>query len=81
MAKKKFLYDVTVEDYSMMDTFCNIPADTFREAAVIAKKRFVRRYWNNKLLKAHMEMRSDNYSDRVPDPPNSSLRPRGRSHY
>lgn len=58
--KKKYLYDVTVEDYSMMDTFYNIPADTFQEAAQIAKKRFVRRYWNRKLLKAHMETKSEN---------------------
>ena len=58
--KKKYLYDVTVEDYSMMDTFYNIPADTYQEAAQIAKKRFVRRYWNRKLLKAHMETKSDN---------------------
>lgn len=58
--KKKYLYDVTVEDYSMMDTFYNIPADTYQEAAQIAKKRFIRRYWNRKLLKAHMETKSDN---------------------
>ena len=56
--KKKYLYDVTVEDYSMMDTFYNIPADTYQEAAQIAKKRFIRRYWNRKLLKAHMETKS-----------------------
>ncbi len=59
-AKKKYLYDVTVEDYSMMDTFYNIPADTYQEAAQIAKRRFVRRYWNRKLIKAHMETKSDN---------------------
>ena len=59
-ARKKYLYDVTVEDYSMMDTFYNIPADTYQEAAQIAKKRFIRRYWNRKLLKAHMETKSDN---------------------
>ncbi len=59
-AKKKYLYDVTVEDYSMMDTFYNIPADTYQEAAQIAKRRFIRRYWNRKLLKAHMETKSDN---------------------
>ena len=58
--KKKYLYDVTVEDYSMMDTFYNIPADTYQEAAQIAKKRFIRRYWNRKLLKAHMETKSEN---------------------
>ena len=58
--KKKYLYDVTVEDYSMMDTFYNIPADTYQEAAQVAKKRFIRRYWNRKLLKAHMETKSDN---------------------
>lgn len=58
--KKKYLYDVTVEDYSMMDTFYNIPADTYQEAAQIAKRRFIRRYWNRKLLKAHMETKSDN---------------------
>lgn len=58
--KKKYLYDVTVEDYSMMDTFYNIPADTYQEAAQIAKRRFIKRYWNRKLLKAHMETKSDN---------------------
>lgn len=58
--KKKYLYDVTVEDYSMMDTFYNIPANTFREAAEVAKRRFIRRYWSRKLLKAHMETKSDN---------------------
>ena len=58
--KKKYLYDVTVEDYSMMDTFYNIPADTYREAAEKAKKRFSRQYWNRKLLKAHMESKSEN---------------------
>lgn len=58
--KKKYLYDVTVEDYSMMDTFYNIPADTYQEAAQIAKRRFIRMYWNRKLLKAHMETKSDN---------------------
>ena len=60
MAKKKYLYDVTVEDYSMMDTFYNIPANTYQEAAQIAKKRFIRRYWNRKLLKSHMECKSEN---------------------
>lgn len=60
MAKKKYLYDVTVEDYSMMDTFFNIPANTYQEAAQIAKKRFIRMYWNRKLLKAHMDTKSDN---------------------
>ena len=60
MAKKKYLYDVTVEDYSMMDTFYNIPANTYQEAALIAKKRFIRRYWNHKLLKSHMESKSEN---------------------
>lgn len=58
--KKKYLYDVTVEDYSMMDTFYNIPADTYQEAAQIAKKRFIRRYWNRRELKAHMETKSEN---------------------
>jgi len=58
--KKKYLYDVTVEDYSMMDTFYNIPADTYQEAAEKAKKRFIKRYWNRKLLKAHMETKSEN---------------------
>ena len=58
--KKKYLYDVTVEDYSMMDTFYNIPADTYQEAAKIAKKRFMRMYWNQKELKAHMECKSEN---------------------
>ncbi len=58
--KKKYLYDVTVEDYSMMDTFYNIPADTYQEAAQIAKRRFIRRYWNRKLLKAYMETKSVN---------------------
>lgn len=58
--KKKYLYDVTVEDYSMMDTFFRIPADTYQEAAQIAKRRFVKRYWNRKLLKAHMESKSEN---------------------
>ena len=53
-------YDVTVEDYSMMDTFYNIPADTYQEAAQIAKKRFIRRYWNRRELKAHMETKSEN---------------------
>lgn len=57
---KKYLYDVTVEDYSMMDTFYNIPADTYQEAAEKAKKRFMRRYWKRKLLKAHMESKSEN---------------------
>lgn len=42
------------------NTFCNIPADTYQEAAQIAKRRFIRRYWNRKLLKAHMETKSDN---------------------
>lgn len=60
MARKKYLYEVTVEDYSMMDTFYNIPADTYQEAAEKAKKRFIRRYWNRKLLKAHMESKSEN---------------------
>ncbi len=58
--KKKYLYDVTVEDYSMMDTFYTIPADTYQEAAEQAKKRFIKRYWNRKLLKAHMETKSEN---------------------
>ena len=58
--KKKYLYDVTVEDYNMMDTFYNIPADTYQEAAEKAKKRFIKRYWNRKLLKAHMETKSEN---------------------
>ena len=58
--KKKYLYDVTVEDYSMMDTFYNIPADTYQEAAEKAKMRFIKRYWNRKLLKAHMETKSEN---------------------
>ena len=58
--KKKYLYNVTVEGYSMMDTFYNIPADTYQEAAEKAKKRFMRRYWNSKLLKAHMESKSEN---------------------
>ncbi len=59
-SKKKYLYDVTVEDYSMMDTFHNIPADTYQEAAEKAKKKFIKMYWNQKWLKAHMECKSEN---------------------
>ena len=58
--KKKYLYDVTVQDYSMMDTFRNIPADTYQEAAEKAKKKFIKLYWNKKWLKSHMECKSDN---------------------
>lgn len=61
MAKKKYLYDVTVEDYSMMDTIRGIPANSFEEAKKIAKVRFMRRYWKPKKLKAYMDDKRENF--------------------
>lgn len=57
---KKYSYTVSVEDSGMRDVFFNVKADTFKEAAEIAKRRFMRRYWKRSLLKAEMCDKSEN---------------------
>ena len=57
--RKKYTYTVTVGDYGVDDVFF-VQADTFKEAAEIAKRKFIRLYWRRKELKAFMESKSEN---------------------